>query len=115
MTGLGLPDGFDAFSIVKRGWGRQKSGRIQAPGRNSSLPTSSFHENRAGHRQYVRENQTRQGRINIVGFGRYRKHGRERILGNPTNPCPPLEARRLRRLDMIEDYRQHRRNRLAAR
>lgn len=33
-----------------------------------------FHPNRAQRREYIKVNQTRQGRLNIVGFGRWRRH-----------------------------------------
>ena len=68
-------DADDQWSPVKRGWGAgQRKGPIRAALRNTHHPVGVQHQNRAGHREHVRTLQTRQVRMNIVGFGKWRKH-----------------------------------------
>jgi hypothetical protein len=110
------PD-WDAWSPVQRGKGRQTEGAIRVPGRNSARPVNGNHQNRAGHRAYVKFVQTRLVRMHTVGFGRWRRHvpiEDRKTWMSVLTARPPIEPRRFRRIDMIEDYRTHRKNRLAA-
>ena len=98
----------DEWSKVKLGYGRQRSGRI------TDTPTvQTGHQNRAGRRLYVKVLQNRQGRINIVGFGRWRKHNESTEPSHAALTAPvPLAPRSERRAGMIAAYRAQRNARL---
>jgi hypothetical protein len=101
----------DSWTPTVDGWGRQQHGPIRAPGRNSDLPTSSFQQNRAGRRQYVRENQTRTNRLHLLGFGRWRRHREANYESHAAQTAvAPLRPRWERRLDWAITYRAAKRN-----
>ena len=68
------PEHDDAWARFKPRGKRQDKGPIVASLRNTQQPVNANHQNRAGHRTFVRTMQTRQVRKNIVGFGKWRKH-----------------------------------------
>jgi len=103
--------GDDSWSAVKRGPGRQRSGRITGSTRGSAQGVSPTHVNRAGRRQYVRTMQTRQGRMNIVGFGRWRKHREDGEHMRGERVSAVLAPRWVRRIEHGVQYRAHRKNR----
>ncbi len=78
-------------------------------------PTQTMHQNRAGHRFYVKVNQTRQVRLNIVGFGKWRKHkARDEESVAQQTAITPIAPRAERRYEMIEAAKASRRQRRAA-
>ena len=68
------PEHDDTWARFKPRGKRQDKGPIRAALRNKQQPVDANHQNRAGHRTFVRTMQTRQVRKNIVGFGKWRKH-----------------------------------------
>lgn len=105
-------DVWSAVGEAPRGSGQWR-GRI-APGVGVGIND----QNRAGHRLYARVMVSRQARLNIVGFGRWRRWGAlqaHRAEGSHAleTAVRPLEPRSVRRAEWALNYRQNRRNRLA--
>ena len=99
---------------VVKGHGAQRTGRFRkGQGRNSRQGVQVHDNNRAGHRFYVKTFQGRQFRINIVGFGRWRRHGYLRREDNfaENYGFREVDTRRERRARRKQEYRQHRKNR----
>ena len=106
------PEIDDDWTRVRRGNGAQRKGRIYAATRNDHYPVDINHQNRAGHRAYVRVMQTRQVRRNIVGFGKWRRHNESTEPSNAAlTSIMPLAPRSERRYEMIETDRASRRAR----
>jgi hypothetical protein len=67
------------------------------------LVAQPLHQNRAGHREYVRVNQTRQVRLNIVGFGKWRKHRGSTEVSHAAETADPFAVRGIDRRDLRPD------------
>jgi hypothetical protein len=105
-------DVWSAVGEAPRGSGQRK-GRVTGGSRGVSVND----QNRAGHRFYARVMVSRQARLNIVGFGRWRHWGRlqaHRAEGSHAMETAqrPLAPRYDRRSEYLLNYRQNRRNRL---
>lgn len=77
--------------------------------------TNNAPMNRKQRRDYVRQLQTRNIRMHLVGFGQYRRHRESPEDGRThgtTRPNVSLAPRSERRFDMIETYRAFRKSRL---
>lgn len=102
----------DVWTILGKGK-RQRSGPIKGRRRNAHEGFTAGHENRAGHRLYARVNQNRQFRKNVLGLGRWRR-GRRLTAGYDTHAADtaiePREPRWLRRLDVVAQDKQARKN-----
>jgi hypothetical protein len=90
----------------------QRKGRIRD---TSRFTNNSNHNNRAGHRLYVKLNQTRSFRKSVVCFGRWRK-GRRIVKGEESwafqsgNPYTIAVDRRELRPGRVYQAKQNRRN-----
>ena len=83
--------------------------------RNKQQRVDSGHQNRAGHRFYVKALQTRSVRRSIVGFGRWRRHRATDYESTAlATAISPLAPRAERRYEMIESAKASRRQRIAA-
>lgn len=107
------PERDDSWERVKRGSNAQRHGRVHAPLRNTHQGIDINHENRAGHRHYVRVMQTRQVRKNIIGFGRWRRHNESTEPSTAALTATiPVAPRAVRRLASRAAYRAERNARL---
>lgn len=112
------PEIEDVFSSFGKGWGNgQRRGRITGLPRNRDAAVGTTHQNRAGRRMYVRINQTRRFRKDVLGWGRWKRHDEH---GDHHQHCRDTaiqyrEPRKYRRLDDHRAYREARQERLRAR
>ena len=99
------PEHDDAWARFKPRGKRQDKGPIYSPSMNAQRPVDANHQNRAGHRTFVRTMQTRQVRKNIVGFGKWRKHIESTEPSNAALTADPMKLhvdRRVFRRSTIE-------------
>lgn len=110
-------DSDDGWSDVRTGHGRQKQGRITGAPRNKHMGADTFHQNRAGRRFYVKVNQTRNNRKNLIGFGRWRRHNESTDESWALQTATPVQQapRAERRPHQIAAYRRARKLRLRSR
>jgi hypothetical protein len=95
----------------------QAKGRVLGRSRNAGLQVLSGHNNRAGHRLYVKVNQGRAFRRSVLGWGSWRKpldRNRDRHVAAQAqlNPHGHDEPREVRRAEKLLAYRDDRKARL---
>jgi hypothetical protein len=75
-------------------------------------PTNTMHNNRAGHRFYVKVFQTRNNRLHLLGWGQWRRHKTRAEESVALQTARPMgEPRAARRAEMIATDRAFRRAR----
>jgi hypothetical protein len=105
-----MSENWGDWSVVRKD--RQRRGPIRMPRGNRDVQVLSGHNNRAGHRHYVRVNQTRNNRLHLVGWGRWRKHdehGDKYDTARATALTEHVEPRAKRRPRLVAEAKQARR------
>lgn len=101
-----LPEAF--FSTPTPFGDGQREGPLRGRGGKQGWGIRAGHNNRSGHRLYVKINQSRERRRNLVGFGRWRRQPprwKEESWAALSAPLPQELDRPVRRAVALVEYR----------